>query len=47
MNCPFCKTRMWLVKYIILMYKDSIQKLEFPYWKCPECKEKIDEKETK
>lgn len=42
MNCPDCKVPMEKVTIDILEYKNSIQELAHPYWKCHKCKIEID-----
>ena len=45
MNCPDCGCEMRLITTMYLEYKDSVQEIADPYWKCPRCKLEIDEEE--
>ena len=44
MKCPDCNTEMIYKNTMYLDYKDSLQELAYPYWKCIKCKIEIDEK---
>jgi len=42
MNCPDCNTKMNLITIMYLEYKDSVQEIADPYWKCPKCKIEVE-----
>jgi len=42
MNCPDCNTKMNLITTMYLEYKDSVQEIADPYWKCPKCKIEVE-----
>lgn len=38
MRCPDCNCEMEHITTMYLEYKDSVQKIAYPYYKCPKCK---------
>jgi hypothetical protein len=45
MLCPDCNCEMQLITTMYLEYKDSVQEIAEPYWKCPACKLEIDQED--
>ena len=45
MNCPDCQVPMKKITTMYLDYKDSMQEIAEPYYKCPRCKIEIDEED--
>ena len=43
MICPDCKIEMEKITTMYLDYKDSVQDLAYPYWKCPKCKIEVED----
>ena len=44
-RCPDCGVMMQYIDTMYLDYKDSVQKIADPYYKCPKCKIEIDAEE--
>ena len=44
-KCPDCGAEMQYINTMYLDYKDSVQEIADPYYKCPKCKIEIDKED--